>query len=151
MALVTGNADLWTETTGINQDLGIKVAEMSPSIVAWKESGGFAGTFSPNAALVQGTFTVQAGHTYHVSLVWKANQVEHGAVVHAGAGPLSGGTFSPTRLTVQLLPASSLSGVRQVRQFALSNVDGTSFVDLGQPLTISAPSDCLVWPLLAIA
>jgi hypothetical protein len=157
VALVTGNADVWTEAAGINQDLGIRVAELNPSILAWKESGGFAGSFSPNAALVQGTFNVLAGQTYHVSLVWKANQVEHGPVIHAGAGPLPGvGAFSPTRLTVQLLPASSVSSVRQVRQFSLSNVDGTAFSDLQSPsdsagaqggsaltLSLAASSDCL--------
>jgi hypothetical protein len=101
--------------------------------------------------MVQGAFNVQAGQTYHVSLVWKANQVEHGAVIHAGAGPLPGrvGSFSPTRLTVQVLPASSVSSVRQGRQFSLSNVDGVSFYDLAQQaasapaMTLSAPSDCL--------
>jgi len=158
VALVTGNADLWTQTAGINQDLGIMVAELNPGILAWKESGGFAGTFSPNAALVQGTFNVQAGHTYHVSLVWKANQAERGAVIHAGAGPRPGmaGSFSPTQLTVQVLPASSISSIRQVRQSSLSNVDGTTFTDLqaaspgggaqagaGLALSLPASSDCL--------
>jgi hypothetical protein len=158
VALVTGNADLWTQTAGINQDLGIKVAELNPGIVAWKESGGFAGTYSPNAAMVQGAFNVLAGQTYHVSLVWKANQVEHGAVIHAGAGPLPDrvGSFSPTRLTVQVLPVSSSSSVRQARQFSLSNVDGASFYDLQLPspagggqgggaltLALPASSDCL--------
>ena len=110
-ALATGNADLWTANSGVNQDIGIFISGGSfgavpGTLVAWKESGGFAGTFSPNAAFVQGIIRpkLAAGTTYRVQLRWKANHNAPGATIYAGAGPI-GGAFSPTRLVVQLLPA----------------------------------------------
>src|SRR5205807_8938970 len=58
IAIVSANVDLWTSKAGFNQDVGIKVSGgLFPSAAGqpegWKESGGFAGTFSPNAAFVQ--------------------------------------------------------------------------------------------------
>src|SRR5207245_8520012 len=50
IAMLAGNADLWTTTAGFNQDLAISV---NGSVAAWKESGSFGGTYSPNAALVE--------------------------------------------------------------------------------------------------
>src|SRR4029077_16703626 len=73
---------------------------------AWKESGGYAGTFSPNAAFVQTVVFLKQGQQYTVKLVWKANKNASGATIWAGAGPI-GIKFSPTRLTAHLLPASS--------------------------------------------
>ena len=47
VAILSGNADLWTATAGFNQDLGIQVSwlggVLSSRAVGWKESGGFAG------------------------------------------------------------------------------------------------------------
>lgn len=63
------------------------------TLLDWKESGGNAGTCSPNAAFVQSVLPVQAGHTYTFTLTGKPNQNE------AGAGTSTTG-FSPTRLTV---------------------------------------------------
>src|SRR5206468_2199326 len=62
-AILGGNADLWTANTGFNQDMGIAVTGTGfPTSAgqpeAWKESGGFAGTFSPNAAFVQTVISV---------------------------------------------------------------------------------------------
>ena len=51
-----------------------------PQLVAWKESGGFAGTFSPNAAFVQATFAMASGHTYVFSLWWKTNIAAPGRI-----------------------------------------------------------------------
>jgi hypothetical protein len=95
-AILTANADLWTETAGYNQDLAISVDGV---VVAWKESGGRSGTFSPNAAMVQAVLTMTAGQTYEVTLRWKIN-VASAAAIRAGAGPLAG-QFSPTSLIVQ--------------------------------------------------
>ena len=109
-ALCTGNADLWTANAGYNQDIGIFIsggAFGSPpgTLISWKESGGFAGTFSPNAAFVHGIVrTLAAGTTYRIALRWKTNKPAGGVTIYSGAGPISG-QFSPTRLTVQLLPA----------------------------------------------
>jgi len=61
LAVITGNADLWTANAGYNQDLGLDV---NGTIVGWKESGGYAGTFSPNAAFAQGLAVMLAGPTY---------------------------------------------------------------------------------------
>ncbi len=106
--LVSGNSDLWTGNAGYNQDIGIFVSEDGdPStLLAWKESGGFAGTFSPNAAFVQAVTTLQPGHTYTFTLKWKTNKPASRATIFAAAGPYPAGstTYSPTRLSV--LPQS---------------------------------------------
>ena len=100
-ASAISQAFLWTAAAGYNQDIGIFVSEdgTTPTLVAWKESGGFAGTFSPNAAYVQVVYTVNPGHTYVFSLEWKTNKAASGATIYAGAGPI-GSAYSPTRLTV---------------------------------------------------
>ena len=68
------------------------------TLVAWKESGGFAGTFSPNAAYVQTVIPLAAASTYTITLKWKANKATTGTI-YAAAG--STGNFSPTRVTAQ--------------------------------------------------
>ena len=102
-SILGANADLWTANAGYNQDIGIFVSiDAAPDVlVAWKESGGFAGTYSPNAAFAQGTYQMTSGHTYVFKLKWKANINATGKTIFAGAGPISG-QFSPTRLTVEL-------------------------------------------------
>jgi hypothetical protein len=110
MAVLTGNADLWTDTAGYNQDIGIYIAEADPTaypggIVGWKESGGFAGTFSPNAAYVEAVFPMTGAATYHIKLRWKDNRLappNAAIVVGAGPWPSASSTYSPTRLTVAL-------------------------------------------------
>jgi hypothetical protein len=109
LAVISGNSDLWTSQAGYNQDIGIMISGGAyPSHAgqpeAWKESGGFAGTYSPNAAFVQTVLQLVAGVAYTITLVWKANKSATGATIWAGAGPI-GGRFSPTRLTAQLIPA----------------------------------------------
>jgi hypothetical protein len=77
--------------------------------VAWKESGGFAGTYSPNAAFVQTVFPVTGGTTYHVTLRWKSNKImaaNETVVAAAGDWPDKSGKFSPTRLTARLVSCS---------------------------------------------
>jgi hypothetical protein len=105
VAVVGANADLWTDTTGYNQDLGIFLSiDDAPSVlVAWKESGGFAGVFSPNAAFAQTVVLLPAGHKYRFTLQWKTNRPEGNATIAAGAGPI-GPAYSPTSLFVQLTP-----------------------------------------------
>ena len=104
IALMSGNADLWTANAGVNQDIGIFIsggAYGTGKLVAWKESGGFAGTFSPNAAFVQSVMPLAGGTTYTITLEWKANHATTGTIyVAAGAGPA--GNFSPTRITAQI-------------------------------------------------
>jgi len=109
-AVLGGNADLWTTALGYNQDIGISVGGGAyPSAPgqpeAWKESGGYSGTFSPNAAYVQAVIPVAASTVYTAKLTWKANKPDPGSIL-AGAGPIRG-AFSPTRLTVQLIPKSA--------------------------------------------
>ena len=104
LALVSGNADLWTANAGFNQDLGIAVTggnypttALQPE--AWKESGGSAGTFSPNAAFVQSVIPLQANTTYTLTLVWKTN-LASGATIFAGAGGAP--VFSESEITALL-------------------------------------------------
>jgi hypothetical protein len=140
-ALLSANVDLWTTLPGYNQDVGIYVAEADVTqfpghIVAWKESGGFAGTFSPNAAFVQTAFSMTAGTTYHLKLQWKANQSTgtSGELILAGAGPSPSGSglYSPTALTAQLIPVSSASIQTAVsqQQYRLQANDGTTWQDI---------------------
>jgi IPT/TIG domain-containing protein len=99
--ILSGNADLWTANSGVNQDIGIMIsggAFGTGALIAWKESGGYAGTNSPNAAFVQTVIPLAATTTYTVTLVWKANHATTGTIfAAAGLGP----QFSPTRLTAQ--------------------------------------------------
>jgi hypothetical protein len=156
MAVIGGSADLWTATAGVNQDVGIAIAGGNypthpdqPEV--WKESGGFAGTFSPNAAFVQGVMPLRAGITYQIRMQWKGNVNAGAARIVAGAGPI-GPDFSPTRLTVQLLPAAGtplaspdLRSATATAQFQLNGSDGATWTDLagsGAPtVQYTAPSD----------
>jgi hypothetical protein len=102
-SIIGANADLWTANAGYNQDIGIFVSDSGgPDVLlGWKESGGWAGTFSPNAAFVQSIYPMTRGHTYVFKLKWKTNQNAQGATIYAAAG---GGSspYSPTRLAVEL-------------------------------------------------
>ncbi len=129
IALISGNADLFTSTAGYNQDIGIALSGGAyPTVAgqpeAWKESGGFAGTYSPNAALVQTALPVSGGTPYTAKLQWKTNKGSAGSI-HSGAGPISG-RYSPTTLTVVLVPAPS-SVATQPQQYSLANSDGSSW------------------------
>ena len=136
IALITGNADLWTANAGLNQDLGVWVSPSNattyPSnIVAWKESGGYAGTFSPNAAAVRTTFPMTSGVTYTVKLQWKTNVPSRGGTIYAGAGPLSTG-YSPTRLTARLFPSSAgtIYSAITTEQPCLGESNGVTWTDV---------------------
>jgi hypothetical protein len=139
--LVGGNADLWTVNAGFNQDLGIDV---NGTIVAWKESGGFAGTFSPNAAFVQTVYRMTAGQTYVIRLKWKTNKADPAGVIVAAAG---GGTpFSPTRLTATLIPnpSTSLATAVSGSQYRLTGSDGVTWKDIDPSAlatSLVAPAD----------
>ena len=140
VAVISANADLWTASAGFNQDVGIwlKAGGAAGSIVAWKESGGFAGTFSPNAAAVQVAIPVAAGTTYSAKLDWKTNKPAMGATIFAGAGPIAA-QFSPTRLTVTLIPSGSFATAASTQQYSLANSDGATWqpVDATTKLTAS--------------
>ena len=134
VALITGNADLWTATAGLNQDLAVLVSGGtygSGTVVAWKESGGYAGTFSPNAAAVRTTFPVANGLTYTVKLQWKTNLPSRGGTIYAGAGPLGTG-YSPTRLTAQLFPTSAgtVYSASTTSQPCLGGSNGVTWTDV---------------------
>ena len=105
-AILTGSSDLWTANAGFNQDIGIAVSggvypTSGGQPEAWKESGGFAGTFSPNAAHVDTIIPLAAGTAYTIKLQWKTNK-GGSSLIAAGAGPIAL-KFSPTRLTAQLI------------------------------------------------
>jgi hypothetical protein len=127
-AILGANADLWTANAGNNQDLGIFVsADAGPDqLVAWKESGGFGGTYSPNAAFVQTVYSMLATHSYVVKLKWKTNRPAPGATIFAGAGPLAG-KFSPTTLTAQLVPATTVTSAVSTHQYVLAGSDGVTW------------------------
>jgi RHS repeat-associated protein/fimbrial isopeptide formation D2 family protein len=122
-AVLTANADMFQTSTqtGINQDLGIAVTPGStgcggntaPSTVPviWKESGG--GTqYNPASVFVQTVYTMQAGTTYGVALLWKTNTTLPNGIVQAGAHSVS--PYSPTTMSAVLAPAASntvISGI----------------------------------------
>ena len=108
--MITGNIDLWTAAAGYNQDVAVFSCDWTNLdcsqfrnylMLGWKESGGFAGTFSPNAATVQVMQSLSAGHPYTFTLGWKANKPAPPGVIFAGAGTAQT-QFSPTTLLVQL-------------------------------------------------
>src|ERR1700686_152433 len=135
--ILMGNADLWTANRGYNQDLGIAVSggvapNLYPTVAgqpeAWKEGGGFNGTYSPNAAFIEAVIDVSANVDYTVRRKWKSNKKDPGTI-YAGAGPLSNGTFSNTRLTVQLIPANwQVFTAESHNQYAISGSNGQDFV-----------------------
>jgi len=156
-AIVSGNADLWTSNAGYNQDVGIAMTGgIYPTAVgrpeAWKESGGFAGTFSPNAAYVQRAIPVKAATAYTARLQWKANKADAGSIF-VGAGPI-GNAFSPTRLTVQLIPTSAaiVFSATSTAQYSLTGNDGNTWVDMDPTnlkITFTWPSTGYTWGLVS--
>jgi hypothetical protein len=142
-AVLSGNADLWTWNAQVNQDIGISVSGGAyPSTAgqpeAWKESGGFAGTFSPNAAFVQTSIPVTHGVTYTIDLVWKANNPATGKQISAGAGPI-GTNYSPTTLVAAVVPAGANPyAAVSTKQFTLAGSDGTTW----QPMDCSGATTC---------
>jgi hypothetical protein len=144
-ALISANADLWTANAGINQDVGVAVSggiypTAAGQTEAWKESGGNAGTFSPNAAYLQTVRLLKAGTTYTIKVQWKSNKPATGATIFAGAGPI-GQDFSPTRLTVQLSPnaGGAVATASSVNQFILANSNGSTWTDLGPTTDPTVP------------
>jgi hypothetical protein len=135
-AIIGGNADLWTQVAGINQDLGIQVfggtgyptTQGQPE--AWKESGGSGGTYSPNAAFVQTVLPVKFDNTYTVRLQWKTNVATSGTIF-AGAGP-TGGKFSNTCITVRLVlkSAASVGTAVSTTQYTLTGNNGSTWKDI---------------------
>lgn len=105
VAVLTANSDLWTAVVGWNQDIGIFVsggAFGSGQIVGWKESGGYGGAFSPNAAFLQTLAQFVVGTTYTLKIQWKTNRAAAPTTsIYAGAG--GGPVYSPTRLTAHLV------------------------------------------------
>jgi hypothetical protein len=149
-ALLTGNADLFTSSAGFNQDVAlfVSVDGGASQLLAWKESGGFAGTFSPNAALVTAPYTLNPSHAYVFSLSWKANKSDSGTI-WAGAGPLSDTTFSPTRIVVQVLPSyAGTLDTATVTQPQLSGSNGVTWSGLGPfsaQFTAALSSDVVIY------
>jgi streptogramin lyase len=131
VAMLGGNVDLFTDSAGYNQDIGIFVSVDSGAdqLVAWKESGGFAGTFSPNAAFVQAFYPMSTGSTYVFKLEWKTNKPAAGATIYAGAGPI-GGLYSPTRLSLQLIAAAASFDFVSGQQYNLASNNGTTWVEI---------------------
>ena len=126
--LLTANADLFTATAGYNQDIGIFASDNggADTLVSWKESGGFAGTFSPNAAYVQGTYNMVAGHTYVFKLKWKTNRNAPGSTIFAGAGAAY--PFSPTSLVAETFATGVVPNFAvSTGQYTLSNSDGSTW------------------------
>jgi hypothetical protein len=143
-AILGANSDLWTGSAGFNQDLAIFVSDNggADTLLAWKESGGFAGTSSPNAAFVQTRFLMQATHAYIFKLKWKTNKNAPGAFIAAGAGVP--GSFSPTSLVAEIFP----NGVTPAfavsnQQYSLANSNGSTWMpidDANLSITITNPS-----------
>jgi hypothetical protein len=141
-ALISANADLWTARAGYNQDIGIAV---DGTVVAWKESGGFAGTYSPNAAFVQAAVPLAVAAHHQVSLVWKANKTWPANTVFAGAG--SGPAYSPTTLSLRFLLASQVVDAMSSNQYSLASSDGSSWSAIDAAtlhLAVNRTDNCMV-------
>ena len=130
VAVVTGSSDLWTDTPGYDQDLGLFVSQDGVERqLAWKESGGIAAAYSPNATSVEAVTALAAGHSYVFKLKWKANRAAPGVSLHAGAGTYATG-FSPTTLAAELLPAASVASSAPSALYSLAGSDGASWLPL---------------------
>jgi hypothetical protein len=145
--LLSASVDVFTSTASYNQDVGISV---NGTVVAWKESGGFAGTFSPNAAFVETVYSMAPSTAYRVEVVWKTSKPALGVTVLSGAGP-AGGPFSPTFLSAKVLPSTvgAVMSKALVRQFFLQNSDGSTWqpvdaTNLSITLTPSATEDVVL-------
>jgi hypothetical protein len=141
-AVLGANADLFTNSAGFNQDIGIFVSDNggADALVAWKESGGFAGTFSPNAAFVKATYPMVGGHTYVFKLKWKTNKNAAGATIYAAAGA---GVYSPTSLLVEGIAAGANPYTAvSTTQYHLPGSDGSTWqaVDPGLNVSVTAGS-----------
>ena len=137
-AVLGGNVDLWTANAGYNQDIGIFVSDNggADSLVAWKEAGGFAGTFSPNAAFVKATYAMTASHTYVFTLKWKTNKPAPGVTIVAAAG--SGPVFSPTSLLAESIAAGANPYTAvSTSQYSLSNSNGVTWQSIDAALNVS--------------
>jgi hypothetical protein len=134
------NVDLFTGKAGYNQDVAIFVQDnaLADQLVAWKESGGFAGVFSPNAAFVKATFPAVATHTYVFKLKWKTNKPAAGAIIYAaaGAGP---SPWSQTSLVAQFVPTSANTVFTSAsqNQYSLSNSNGASWQEIDAALRVT--------------
>ncbi|HET9444031.1 MAG TPA: hypothetical protein VFO65_11950, partial [Acidimicrobiales bacterium] len=140
-AVISGSADLWTWDAGFNQDLAVFVSDNGGpfTLLAWKESGGFAGTFSPNAAAVHARIPVTAGHIYDFRLYWKANKAGVSRI-SAGAGPLAG-AFSPTSVVAYFTAPDESSAKVSTTQYNLDGSDGATWVPMdGTGLTLRIPA-----------
>lgn len=142
-AVATASIDLWTAVAGYNQDAAIFVStDSGPDVLlAWKESGGVGGSYSPNPAFVQAVTPARAGHSYLFKLKWKPNRAAPGGTIFAGAGSIDT-QFSPTRLTVRMLPSPSLtSAVRRTSYHLDTANDGgfTSWVPVDPSLDVVVP------------
>ncbi|MDQ6880384.1 MAG: fibronectin type III domain-containing protein, partial [Candidatus Dormibacteraeota bacterium] len=155
-AVITGNADLWTATPGVNQDIALNVDNV---IVAWKESGGSGGTFSPNAAAVQADITLLSNVPHTIKVQWKSNKSAPGAQIFAGAGPLhgdsrflpSGTLFSPTRLSVRLFPDRAVVfPSSSTQQYHLSGSDGAKWWDIDPNGGLTVPFSTQVTSTMVI-
>jgi hypothetical protein len=137
-AVLGANIDLWTANPGYNQDIGIFVSDSGgvDTLVAWKESGGSAGTFSPNAAFVKATYAMTAGHSYAFKLKWKTNRPALGATIFAAAGRPS--AFSQTSLFAETI-ATGLNPYSAVstKQYSLSNSDGVAWLLIDPALDVT--------------
>lgn len=126
-AILVGSADLFASSTGYSQDLGISV---NGQVAAWKESQGGLPN-APEATLVHAAIPLKGGVTYTISLQWRAGKPYTGTM-RAGAGP-SGGKYSPSWLTAELIPASPAASVVSASgagRYALPASDGKTWNDV---------------------
>ena len=136
-AVVTANADVFSfgggSVGGPNQDIGLfeQVDGGSFSLIGWEENGG-ATLMNPIAFMVQGTPTLNPGHSYVFELQWKAGSaLASGQSLRIGAGQSP--SFSPTRMTLIMPtgnPAPTASGDVTSSQPTLSNSDGSTWADV---------------------
>jgi len=146
LAFVGSNADLWTQTAGFNQDLGVAMTGGAYPTNAgqpevWKESGG-GGTFAPNAAFAQAPLGVAGGTTYTARLQWKANRSDPGGTIAAGAGPVNG-SYSPTSIVVVLVPTTSGAGAGSTQTYTNTGSNGSTWTaidDVNLTLSITPGS-----------
>jgi RHS repeat-associated protein len=102
-AVLSAFADV-ESSTAVNTEVGISV---NGTVVAWKDGGEYTGS-SPDPVYIQQPYSMTAGTTYSLELMWRATTpMSPGVFLEAGDPvPPTGPGFSPSTINALLTPSS---------------------------------------------
>jgi hypothetical protein len=151
-ALLSANADLFTDGHGNNIDLGLCVTTQlstctgpTAPVVAWEEAGqAGSSAWQSMPTAVQASYNFSPGTTYYVALVWQGSANE----MYAGTGGAD--PYSPTVLLINQianLPGSNSSPIASsTAQYSRDNGAYWQEIDSNNlSLTFTASQDSLAY------